>query len=456
MGNTLAFLALIAWPFISIFFYKRFDQLTATFCTIVGGLLILPVQVQIDFPLIPPLDKTSISALSALFCLRFVTQTRIRLLPITRAEKLLSIAFLLVPLVTMFNNQESIVSRDGIVKLGLTYSDAVSSIFENYIILVPFIIGILIVRTYEDQVKIFKLAAIAGLIYSIPILFEVRFSPQLHWWTYGFFPHDFAQQKRYDGFRPVVFLGHGLLVAMFITTTLGSAISLWREKQRIFSLSNTAVVAYLLVILVLCKSAGALLLGVFLLIAIRSLNLNNLIRGAMVISSIFFLYPLLSMGNLFPHDFLVDLAKSIDPERAGTLQFRFKHEAALLDHALQKLFFGWGGWNRNRLDGSITDGAWIITLGKYGLFGFCALFGLALLAIGRGFRSIKLLSEPKMKHLVAAHALIISIILVDQIPNSSLNVWTWFLTGALIGRTIGVKEDALKNSIRKTDDSVNQ
>jgi len=456
MGNSFAYAALIAWPFISVFFYKRFDQLTATFCTIVGGLLILPVKVQIDFPLIPPLDKTSISALSALFCLRFVTHTRIRLLPITRAEKLLSVAFLLVPLITMYNNQESIVSRDGLVKFGLTYGDAVSSIFENYIILVPFIIGVLIVRTYEDQVKIFKLATIAGLIYSLPILFEVRFSPQLHWWTYGFFPHDFTQQKRYDGFRPVVFLGHGLLVAMFIATTLGSAISLWREKQRIFSLSNTAVVAYLFVILVLCKSAGALLFGIFLLIAVRSLKYNNLIRGAIVISSIFLLYPLLSMGNLFPHDFLVDVAKGIDPERAGSLQFRFRHEGDLLEHARQKLSFGWGGWNRNRLDGSITDGAWIITLGKYGLFGFSALFGLALLAIGRGFRSIKLLSEPKVKHLIAAHALIISIILVDQIPNSSLNLWTWFLTGALIGRTIGVKEDALKNSISKPNAPVNQ
>lgn len=451
MANTLAYLALIAWPFISVLLYKRFDRITATFCTIVGGLLILPVGVEIDFPLVPPFDKSSISVLSALFCLRFIKKQTISLLPSTKAERLLAIMFLIVPFITTYNNPESIISSDGAIKLGLTNGDAVSAVVANYILLIPFFIGIFIVRSYEDQVLIFKLATIAGLIYALPILFEVRMSPQLHVWVYGFFPHSFVQQVRYGGFRPVVFLGHGLEVAMFIAITIGTATSLWREKIKIRNFSNAAIVVFLLIILVLCKSAGALLYGIFLLIAIRWFNYKTLMRGSIVAGSMFLLYPLLFLGDFFPHQFLLDLAADVDSERAGSLQFRFEHEARLLEHARQKIFFGWGGWGRARLSGSITDGAWIITLSGYGLLGFGAIGGLSWLAIWRGYRSIRFLPTDKMKTLLASHALIISIVLIDQIPNASWNMWTWFLIGALVGRTIGIKEEELSNRIRKPD-----
>jgi len=33
-----------------------------------------------------------------------------------------------------------------------------------------------------------------------------------------------------------------------------------------------------------------------------------------------------------------------------------------------------------------------------------------------------------------AHALIVSIIMIDQLPNASLNSWMWFYIGALLGR----------------------
>jgi hypothetical protein len=455
MANNLAYLALIAWPLISVFLYRRFDPITATFCTIVGGLLILPVRVEIDFPLIPPLDKSSISVLSAFFCLRFIHKKGIRLLPITQAEKFLTILFIIIPIITVSNNQETIISIEGAIKYGLTYGDAVSAISKNYILLMPFIIGIFIVRTYEDQVLIFKLATIAGLIYSLPILFEVRMSPQLHTWVYGFFPHDFAQQKRYGGFRPVVFLGHGLDVAMFITITVGTAASIWREKLKIKNFPNAAIVVFLLIILMLCKSVGPFLYGLFLLIAIRLFRYKTLIRGSVVIASLFLLYPLLSLGDLFPHQFLLNLAGSIDPDRAQSLQTRFTNEAELLEHAYQKIYFGWGGWGRNRLDNSITDGAWIIMVGEYGLLGFGAIAGLGWLAIWRGYKSIRFLPTPQMKNLMASHALIISIILIDQILNTPSNIWTWFLIGALVGRTIGIKDEALNKSTRKPNDPAN-
>jgi hypothetical protein len=242
---------------------------------------------------------------------------------------------------------------------------------------------------------------------------------------------------------------------MFMAITIGTAASIWREKLKIKNFPNAAIVVFLLIILMLCKSVGPFLYGLFLLIAIRLFKYKTLIRGSIVIASLFLLYPLLSLGDLFPHQFLLNLAGSIDPDRAQSLQTRFTNETELLEHAYQKIYFGWGGWGRNRLDNSITDGAWIIMVGQYGLLGFGAIAGLGWLAIWRGYKSIRFLPTPQMKNLMASHALIISIILIDQIPNASSSIWTWFLIGALVGRTIGIKEEALNKSTRKPNDPAN-
>ena len=456
MGNIVAYLAVISWPLVSVLFYKKFDRITATFCTIVGGLMILPVGFDIDFPGIPPIDKSLVSVFSALFCLRFIKRQRVRLLPITKTEKFLAVVFLTAPIITVYTNQEAIINPVGIVTAGLTYHDSVSAIVQAYIILTPFLLGMQIVRSYEDQILIFKLATIAGLVYSLLILFEVRMSPQLHSWVYGYFPHDFIQQKRYGGFRPVVFLGHGLEVAMFMVIILGAAVMQWRDKLKIqnyINIPNGVIALYLLVVLILCKSLGAIIYGIFLFVAIRWFKYTAIMRGALLLASLFLLYPLLSLSDLFPHQTLLNLAENIDPVRADSLRFRFVNESNLLEHARQKLYFGWGGWGRNRLEDSVTDGAWIIALGKYGLIGFGTIAGLAWLAVWRGYKSIRFLNSLKTKNLVAIHALIVSIVLVDQIPNASWSMWTWFLTGALAGRTIGIKEEVLSNKFNKIDSS---
>ena len=53
---------------------------------------------------------------------------------------------------------------------------------------------------------------IGGLLYVPLCLFEIRMSPQLHKLVYGFHQHIFAQTFRFEGWRPTVFLQHGLAV----------------------------------------------------------------------------------------------------------------------------------------------------------------------------------------------------------------------------------------------------
>ena len=44
-----------------------------------------------------------------------------------------------------------------------------------------------------DSEEILRVLIIAGLVYSVPMLFEIRLSPQLHNWIYGYYPSQFVQ-----------------------------------------------------------------------------------------------------------------------------------------------------------------------------------------------------------------------------------------------------------------------
>lgn len=429
MPNLFAYMALIAWPLISLGFFKRFQPLTAVFCTIVGGYLLLPTKVEIDFPFVPPLDKESIPAIAALIGCIYIAKIKIALIPRSGLERWLFIILLSIPFITVMNNPESI---NGIP--GLTYYDSLSAVISQYLALIPFLIGLQLVKSYEDQLQLFRLLVIAGLLYSLPILFEVRMSPQLHTWIYGFFSHSFGQQIRAGGFRPTVFLGHGLLVAMFVAVVLGAATLLWKNNTKIRDIPPYIIVVYFFVLLFLCKTMSAFLLGAFLLFAIGWMPVYIIRRLALVTLFVVIFYPVLSIFDLVPHQDLIEIAEILDTQRADSLAFRFHQEVGLLEHAQEKIFFGWGGWGRNRLSDSVTDGYWIILLGQYGLAGFTALFGLALLSGWRGIKSLRLIYTRDEQRLMAGHVLIVAIILVDQLPNFSLYSWLWFFIGALLGR----------------------
>lgn len=429
MPNNFAYFALIIWPFISLLFYRHMPIVQATFWTIVGGFLLLPVKTAIDFPFIPPLDKESVPVISALLGCIYIKKAKIRLLPKNGIERWLIIGLILTPFITMLNNQESYNYNPG-----LTLHDTISSIIGMYIRILPFVLGMQLIKTRDDQLVLFKLLVIACLFYTLPILFEVRMSPQLHTWIYGFFPHNFGQQVRFGGFRSVAFLGHGLLVAMFVAVSLGASTILLKEKIRVHRIPPWAIIVYFYVVLFLCKTVGAFLLGALLFAAITWAPVYIVKRLSVFLIFIVLLYPLLSIIDIFPHQQLVEMASDFDTGRGESLAFRFYHENLLIEHARQKLFFGWGGWGRNRLEESVTDGYWIIVFGQYGMFGFLSLFGLSVLGVWRAIKSSKFLHDKIQQRIMIYHALVVSVIMVDQIPNASLSAWLFLLIGALLGR----------------------
>jgi len=442
--NDFAYFALLIWPLVSVIIYHTVPIIPATFWTIVGGYLLLPVGTEFDFPLLPALDKQSIPAIMAFIGCKFIARKKITLLPTAGFERKLIILFFVGSAITVFTNGDPVIEPNRYIP-GLSLHDLLATVVSQWLLLIPFIIGTQIIETHDDQVQVLRLLVIAGLWYSLLIVFEIRMSPQLHNLVYGFFPHSWIQQLRYGGFRPVVFLGHGLWVSIFIFTVLGSIIALSRLKLQSFKFSDSLIISGFVVLIILAKGVGAILLGLSVYIIVMFFKHESVAKIALFLSVIAILYPIFCIVNLFPHDYLLDLIGSIDSSRAASLRFRFDQEIALLNRAVQKIFFGWGAWGRNRLEDSVTDGYWVILVGKYGLIGFSAIFGLILRAIWRTNTAEKLIDKINERQFITTIMLVLTFLLIDQIPNASVNPIMWFLVGAQLGRC---------NAIINTKDTV--
>jgi len=441
-GNALAYFVLLAWPIFSIWLYRRKSLQLATLITIIGGFMVLAVGTSIDFPLIPPLGKHSMPVLSAILGCWLVKKQRIKYFSNKGLVQILVLLLFAGAFITAQLNADSIIVGERFLR-GLTFHDAISAVISIFIQITPFFIGRQFFKSYQDQRLMFRFIVAVGLLYSMLILYEIRMSPQLHSLLYGYFPHSFAQQARGGGFRSVVFMGHGLLVAFFITCVLTAATALEKVGEKIRTFSPVIVGYYFLMVLVLCKSKAALLYGLFAFFMIKKTPYKMQFRAATFLALMTLLYPTMSIMKIFPHQELVNVTSSyFGADRASSLSFRFDNEHILLNHARKRFFFGWGGSGRNRArneetgaDISVTDGRWIITLGLSGIVGFIAEFGLLALSIFRAKQAAKFIKDKQRQTLLAAHALLVSIIMVDQLPNASLSPWLWLITGILLGRS---------------------
>jgi hypothetical protein len=294
------------------------------------------------------------------------------------------------------------------------------------------------------------------LFYSLPMLFEIRMSPQLHRWIYGYFPHaSFAQQMRDGGFRPVVFFTHGLALALFTAIGLLAALILWRSRTRIFGYSSSLTATYLSGLLILCKSLGPVFYAIALAPVILLTKPRFWVKIGCAASLFVCAYPLLRGNGLSPIDLVTSVAQSISADRSASFQTRVKNEEQLLAKAQQKPLFGWGEWGRNRIydertgrDISLTDGAWILQYGTFGWVGYLGLFGMLavaqFLALGA---TGKELSSSNIQR--GGLALILAVYLIDFIPNAADFSLIFMIAGAAAA-TARVVKTSSRSSVNAT------
>ena len=443
--NWFATLALLAWPFITLWLYQTRPVNQATLWTILGAYLLLPVGASIKLAEgIPQLDKISIPALAALAGCFLSARRRLRFWNGFGLTEVLLFFFFIGPFVTSVLNTDPVLSGSVLLPAAGGY-EGLSAIVAQLLFLLPFILGRQLLRTSADIEEILRTLVVAGLLYSLPILLEIRMSPQLHYWLYGYYPSEFLQQMRNGGFRPTVFIGHGLSVAFFMMTATVAATALWRTRTRVRRLPLAGVLSYLSVILVLCKGLTALLYGAAAVPLVRLTKPRLQVRIAMTLVTVAMLYPALRAGDLVPTNNIVAAANYISEDRADSLKFRFDNEQQLLDRASQRIWFGWGRFGRSRIydgwgkDISVTDGRWTVTLGQFGFFGFIAEFGLLALTVFRAASALRFAESERDTIFLAALALIVAITMIDLLPNSALTPVTWLFAGALLGRAEGLK-----------------
>lgn len=439
MGNPFAYFMLFFWAIFSIFLLHRLPPYKAVIIVLLGAFLLLPVRTYVDPPFLPALGKYSIATLSCLVTFFFIRKTRIGILQNKGLLKLLVIILLLSPFFTAMSNTDRVVFGS-YNNSGLTMYDGLSLFVDNLLLIFPFFLGRQFIRSFQQQITLFRYIVISAILYSILILIEIRFSPQLHKLFYGYHPHLFAQQMRFDGFRPMVFMGHGLLVSFFVFVALLSGVALFKNNIRLFFFKPNFITTYLFAVLIMCKSVASIVYGIVFIVITRVLSTKKQIYIALILSIMAFSYPLLQMQNLFPDQLVLSFAEKVSEDRAQSMLFRFKNEGMLLERADEKLLFGWGGWGRGRIynqngdDISTTDGNWIIQYSQKGLVGFIAVFGIILYTVVSAVNAHKKSSNDSEKSFLAIHALIVSALFVDQLPNSSLNAFYWLMIGALLGR----------------------
>jgi len=437
---------LFGWPLAVLFLLRTYSTKQAILYSMVFSTLLLPVM-TIDPPLLPPLNKLSITSLALLFCL-FVLGRRFRLFEPGLITKFI-LAYFSVIFISAVLNSDPVESGIRILP-GLSIYDALTSIFKMLIYLVPFLLGRYYFKAVEDNEWLFKFLVVSALIYSVPMLFEIRMSPQLHNWIYGFSPTVFAQQMRGGGFRPFVFIGHGLPLAFWFSTCVIIAVALYKNKVRCSPLTPFVALSYMLIVLVLCKTVSAMIyatLGLFFVYKIQPLKQA---KWAFILSILVLMYPISKLLGVFPTAGLVSFVDGLSADRAQSLLFRFDNEEILLNHAIERPFFGWGGWGRNRLfdefgkDLVVTDGRWIIEFGINGFLGFFLYYAILITPLFYATKAICHIKEKKQQYYFSTLAIVLVVSIIDSVPNTNMGSIQLLLAGALLGQSEFLISNALK------------
>ena len=453
MGNSFASLVLLAAPIIVIMLFRRLPPPQAFSISIVGGYLLLPTSPTFNLPFLPVYGKAMAVALPSLVMVLVMTRSKkSRPKPEDHLERphfqpgwvpqvplirLCLIGLMVSPVLTALTNGDALVYPLRTIT-GLSLYDAASGILSTIFVLLPFLLARKLLAQPEDQKILLAVICVAALCYSLPTLWEARLSPQLNSQIYGFFPHDWRQHLRSGGYRPLVFLEHGLRLGLFLSIgILATAITARIGKGRLHRIAPFGVF-WLFATIVVSKNLTALIIVSLLLPVALFLRPRSQIVVAAVFSGLMLLYPMMRAASLVPLDTITNSIASVaSSDRVASLNFRLMNEETLLDRARERPLFGWGGWGRSRAkdamgrDASTTDGTWIIEFGESGWFGYLAKFGLLTLPI---LLFVFRKSKEDIALATSGLALLLAANLIDLLPNSGLTPITWLMAGALAGR----------------------
>jgi hypothetical protein len=437
--NSFSYAALVLWGPITLVLFARLRPPLATAIALVGGMLLLPEVVNFNPPILPVLDKHTIPGFAAIVgCLSTAAgRKRLRAARPFRGIDRWFLLLLLGDTATVLTNMDTL--PYGIPKPGLQPKDLIASyMFDLFNVYTPFLLGRAMFRTTRDLRTLLMVCVAGALVYAPLCLYETIMSPVIHVHLYGFMQHDIRQALRGDGYRPMVLMTHGITLARFLLVAILSAVVLYRS--RLTGIGAVAAAVVLFVVLLACKSTGAIVLGVALIPLLAWSSVTAQVRAAAVIALIVATYPASRGSDVFPTETLLDWSKMISEARTESLGARFEQEDMLLEKARKRPWFGWGSSSRHHvfdeasgMDITTVDGEWIIVFGSRGLLGFIAWYGLYLAPVFAARRSQRKVGLQQNRVLLAGFSLIAVMLAVETLPNSSSTIPQFMWSGALYG-----------------------
>jgi hypothetical protein len=425
----MAYFALLGWiPAVLVLSAMLPSRLAAT-TAVIGAWLLLP-PLSLSIPGLPDYSKTTAATIGVLLSTLIFDPNRL----LTFRPRWFDVPVLLFCFCGIASSLQN----------GLELYDGLSNSLNGCFMWgLPYLIGRLHFGNPED-LRFFAIAmAVGGLCYALPCLYEIRMSPTLLSKVYGM---GTFQGIRLGGFRPKVFFATGLELGMWMTAASLTGWWLWRcgviKKIGPFSFGSL-LLPILMGTSILCRSTGALALlvgGMILLwFSVRA-------RTRLLLASLLFVGPLyvtLRVTNLWSGQQAVDLAdKIVGPERAESLEYRFKCENLLITKAVEQPVFGWGGWGRSDVFFNAntpwpkqvpTDGLWIIILGTKGYVGLALLYLTMVLPAALFIRRFpaRLWGDPGVAGGSLATVFLI-LYVVDCLLNAFPNMIYLTLAGGLI------------------------
>ncbi len=442
--GLIATLALLAWFPLSIAAFYVMRPSKAAVLIAFGAVMFLPELAYLKLPRLPNLDKHTIPYLCILLGCLIRSPRRVLRAPPDAWFSVLMVVLVISAVGMVVTNRDALIYGSWITRVipGLTLKDGLATAATDVAqIGIPFFVGSIVFRTSRDARGLLHVLAIAAVLYAGFILVELRMSPQFHRWIYGYSPiADFSQTRRWGGYRPNVFMAHGIALSLFVLLSLLAAIIVARTRRPILGVSGAIVAAMTLVLLVLCKSTAALTYALVLIPVLWWARAHTQIRIAVLAAGLVSVYPLLRASDTFPTKALVSVANHINADRAASLQFRFHNEDLVLEKARERVVFGWGTYGRNAIydpltakQMSVTDGYWIIRLGRQGVVGLLCTFAILLIPVFMAARKLRRVPNREDQLLLAGLCVILMTAVTDLIPNGLFSNYPYFIAGAVAG-----------------------
>jgi hypothetical protein len=436
--NVTVPIALYSWPLITLLMFAVLKPRTAVVGAFLLAWLFLPMA-GFEFEGLPSYTKTTATTYGVLAgILLFDGERLVRQRP-TLLDLPMAV-WCIVPLLSCLSNNIG-------GSIGNSLYGGAGQVFLQFVLWgLPWLIGRLYFSDLEGLRELAVGIVIGGLIYLPLCLYEIRMAPVLHNVVYGYNQHSFGQQIRFGGYRPMVFMQHGLAVGLWMANATLVALWLWHRGAvtHLRGVPMSWVCGGLALTTVLCKSTGAvglLLIGAGALFASHWLR-SRAILLLLVLSPIG--YMAFRATGYWSGEWLVTLCETlVNEERAGSVAGRMWNEDLYIAHTWDRPILGWTSWNfqvydewGNRL--TTSDGLWIIAFSNYGFVGLISLFAALLVPV---WRFVRTYTVKELSTAALAPALVLGMVVllfaIDSLFNAMLNPIFVLAAAGLAGFAVG-------------------